>query len=196
MVEPDVTRILQAHAAGDREALDEALPLVYQELRKIAQRRLQGERADHTLNATALVHEAYVKLAQVNRIQYQNRAHFFALAARAMRQVLLDYAERRNAQKRGGGLAAVDLDEVELGESPELDELLTLEAALTRLEALDPRMVRVVECRCFGGLSIRETAEALSLSEATVSREWAAARAWLGKELSGVTGIASAKEEA
>ncbi|MQA88619.1 MAG: sigma-70 family RNA polymerase sigma factor [Gemmatimonas sp.] len=184
MADREVTRVLQAHAAGDREALDEALPLVYQELRRIAQSRLRGERADHTLNATDLVHEAYVKLAQVNRIQYQNRAHFFALAARAMRQVLLDHAERRRAQKRGGGVERVDLDGVQVGEVVDLDELIALESALERLESMDPRMVRVVECRCFGGMSIRETSEALSLSEATVSRDWAAARAWLARELS------------
>lgn len=184
MTDRDLTGILQAYAAGDREALDEALPMVYDELRRIARARMVGERPDHTLGATALVHEAYVRLAQVNRMRFQNRAHFFAIAARAMRRVLLDHAERRNAQKRGGGGERVPLDAVELGVASDIDDLLNLEEALQRLEELDPRMVRVVECRCFAGLSIRETAEALSLSEATVSRDWAAARAWLGRELS------------
>ena len=185
----DITRLLQAHGAGDRAALDELLRLLYDELRRVARARLRGERAGHTLQTTALVHEAYLDLARLDRIGYQNRAHFFALAARAMRNVLADYAVRRGAAKRGGGREAVPLDEVgpveliELADRGSSVDLLALRQALDRLEALEPRHVRVVECRLLAGLSIAETAEALGISEATVSRDQALARAWLNREL-------------
>lgn len=182
-MQTDVTRLLRSYAAGDRDAFAELLPLVYEQLRAIAGRRLSGERPDHTLGATALVHESWMKLVQLDRLDWRNRSHFFAIAARAMRQVLLDHAIARNAQKRGGGLVPVTLESVEIGAELPLDELISLEQALQKLEALDERQARVVECRCFGGMSIDETAEALDISAATVSRDWAFARAWLAREL-------------
>lgn len=182
-MQTDVTRLLRSYAAGDRDAFAELLPLVYEQLRAIAGRRLSGERPDHTLDATALVHESWMKLVQLDRLDWRNRSHFFAIAARAMRQVLLDHAIARNAQKRGGGLVPVTLESVEIGAELPLDELISLEQALQKLEALDERQARVVECRCYGGMSIDETAEALDISAATVSRDWAFARAWLAREL-------------
>lgn len=182
-MQTDVTRLLRSYAAGDRDAFAELLPLVNEQLRAIAGRRLSGERPDHTLDATALVHESWMKLVQLDRLDWRNRSHFFAIAARAMRQVLLDHAIARNAQKRGGGLVPVTLESVEIGAELPLDELISLEQALQKLEALDERQARVVECRCFGGMSIDETAEALDISAATVSRDWAFARAWLAREL-------------
>lgn len=182
----ELTLLLRASSGGDRAALDRLLPLVYDELRRVAKARMRSERAGHTLQTTALVHEAYLDLARLNRIDYKNRAHFFALAARAMRNVLADYAVRRGAAKRGGGDQPVPLDEAPLvelaGPGPSVD-LLALRQALDRLEALEPRHVRVVECRLLAGLSIEETAEALGVSAATVSRDQALARAWLNREL-------------
>jgi RNA polymerase sigma factor (TIGR02999 family) len=179
----DLTRLLQAHADGDRGALDAVLPVVYEELKRIARGRLRAERPDHTLDTGALVHEAYVKLARLREMQWRNRSHFFAIAARAMRQVLLDHAIARSAQKRGGGVAHVTLGRIDVGAPPRLDELLAFEEALRRLEEMDERQARVVECRCFGGMSIDETAEALGISAATVSRDWSFACAWLAREL-------------
>jgi RNA polymerase sigma factor (TIGR02999 family) len=181
---PDITRLLRAHAEGDPEAFAALLPLVYEQLRVIARHRISGERPDHTLDATGLVHEAYLKLVQLDRMDWRNRSQFFAIAARAMRQVLLDHAIARRARKRGGGAAPVTLDAVQIGVAPKVEDLIAVEQALTRLEALDERQARVVECRCFGGMSLDETAEALAISPATVSRDWAFARAWLARELS------------
>lgn len=164
------------------------MPLVYEELRAIAGKRLSGERPDHTLGATALVHESWMKLVRLDHLDWSNRAHFFAIAARAMRQVLLDHAIARNAQKRGGGVAPVTLDNIEIGREVPIVELIALEQALRKLESLDERQARVVECRCFGGMSIEETAEALGVSTATVSRDWTFARAWLARELSSDAG--------
>lgn len=191
----DITRLLEAHADGDRQALDELLPLVYGELQRIAHRRLGGERRGHTLNTTALVHEAYLKLVQLDRMNWQNRAHFFAIAAQVMRNVLVDYAVRQKAQKRGGGRERVSLDEIEIGTAPRIDELLALQQALERLGALDERQARVVECRVFGGMSIDETAHALGISAATVSRDWTVARAWLARELSTAQPASSARPQ-
>lgn len=179
----DITELLKATAAGDREAFNKILPLVYDQLRAIARRRLSGERKDHTLDATALVHEAYLKLVQLDRLNWQNRAQFFAVSARAMRNILIDYAIRRKAAKRGGGVQPVDIDEVPLIADERLDQLLSLNDALKRLEALDARQAQVVECRVFGGMTLPETAEALGVSEATVNRDWRTARAWLNREL-------------
>lgn len=187
-MQSDVTRLLRSHAAGDRAAFSELLPLVYEELRAIAGKRLSGERPDHTLGATALVHESWMKLVRLDHLDWSNRAHFFAIAARAMRQVLLDHAIARNAQKRGGGVAPVTLDNIEIGREVPIVELIALEQALRKLESLDERQARVVECRCFGGMSIEETAEALGVSTATVSRDWTFARAWLARELSSDAG--------
>jgi RNA polymerase sigma factor (TIGR02999 family) len=178
----EITSLLQAHAAGDANALEELLPRVYDELRRIARGRLRHERGDHTLAATDLVHEAFLKLVPA-QIDWRSRNHFFAIAARAMRNVLVDYAVRRNAAKRGGGAAAITLEDDSASTEQPLDDLITLSEALRRLEQLDARQAQVVECRFFGGLSLEETAEALNISPATVSRDWTFARAWLHREL-------------
>lgn len=165
--------------------MEDLLPLVYNELRRIAARELRGERPGHTLCTTALVHEAWLELSKLDRIQWQNRSHYLALAAQAMRRVLIDHAVARRAQKRGGGRAVETLDEdVLVLVQARAAELLDLDAALDRLEALDERQARIVECRFYCGMSIEETAEALRVSPATVKREWALARAWLNRELS------------
>ena len=184
---PGVTRLLRAHVAGDPDALAQLLPRVYDELQRIARGRLRHERADHTLSTSDLVHEAYLELAPLDRVDWQSRAHFYAVASRAMRNVLVVHAERRGAAKRGGGARAASLHELldeqlPAAERP-LDDLIAINDALARLEAIDPRKARVVECRFFGGLSLEETAEALGSSPATVSRDWAFARAWLHREL-------------
>lgn len=178
-----ITQLLQAHAEGDRAALDALLPLVYDELRRLAHGRLRGERAGHTLSTTALVHEAYLKLAGLNRMDWQGRAHFFAVASQAMRNVLVDYALHRKAQKRGGGRHRVSLEDIDLGAEADVEALLVLDDALRRLEARDARQAQVVACRFFGGMSIDETAHALGISAATVSRDWTMARAWLATVL-------------
>ena len=176
----NVTRLLHELGEGRAEAFDELLPEVIATLRGIAHRQLRGERPDHTLNTTALVHEAYLKLAGSDGKDWQNRAHFFSVAARAMRQVLIGYARARTAEKRGGGAVHIALDEntPPLGDA-QIDELIALNDALERLEALNPRHVRIVECRFFAGLSVTETAEALGVARATVVRDWRMARAWL-----------------
>ena len=164
--------------------MDDLLPLVYGELKRIAARQLRRERPDHTLSTTALVHEAWLELSNLDRIKWQNRNHYLAIAAQAMRRVLIDHAVARRAQKRGGGhdVATLEDDAVLLVDGP-AEELLDLDHALQRLSAIDERQGRIVECRFFGGMSIEETAEALELSPATVKREWALARAWLNREL-------------
>lgn len=179
----NVTQLLLNWGEGDQEALDQLVPLVYEHLRAIAHNHLHRERADHTLNTTALVHEAYFKLIDQTRAGWQNRAHFFAIASQAMRRILLMYARTRNRQKRGGGQQPISLDEGMIMPEERAEVLIDLDEALVRLEAIDERMVRVVECRYFGGLTIEETAEALNLSPATVKREWRAARAWLHEAL-------------
>ena len=159
--------------------------VVYNELRQLAARKLRGERDDHTLSTTALVHEAWLELNKLNRIQWQNRGHFLAVAAQAMRRILIDYAVARRRQKRGGGQVVVSLDD---GDALAIahdraDELVELEEALERLQAINERQAKVVECRFFGGMSVEETADALNVSPATVKREWAIARAWLNREM-------------
>ena len=181
----EVTRLLTELGRGGHAAADRLMPLLYNELRQIAHRRLRGERPDHTLNTTALVHEAYVKLVGLDRITWQNRAHFLAIAAQAMRRVLVDYAVGRKTQKRGGLLHRVPIDETMLVTSQRADALIALDSAIQRLEAISPRLSRIVECRYFGGMSIEETAESLDLSPATIKREWNVARAWLNRELQG-----------
>lgn len=165
--------------------MEDLLPLVYGELKRIAARQLRNERPGHTLCTTALVHEAWLELSQLDRIKWQNRNHYLALAAQAMRRVLIDHAVARKARKRDGGERIDTLPEDPLlmvdGRS---EELLDLDDALERLAALDARQARIVECRFFGGMNIEETAEALDLSPATVKRDWALARAWLNRELS------------
>lgn len=178
-----ITQLLVASSEGDGAAFDRLMPIVYDELRRLARGRMRGERAGHTLNTTALVHEAYLKLVDLNRIQYQNRSHFFAIAAQAMRRILVNHAHRRNAQKRGGGQADLPLDDVVVISDQQVAQLLDIDDALQQLEALNERQSRVVECRFFAGLTIEETARALAISPATVKRDWAAARAWLNRTL-------------
>ena len=179
----DLTELLQAHARGDDAAFEQLFPRVYDELRQMARGRMRHERPDHTLGATELVHETFFRLVRLDRIDWRSRAHFLAIASQAMRNVLLDHAEHRGAQKRGAGARAVTLDRLEIPNDMPDDEVLALCEALQRLEKLDPRQARVVECRFFGGLNLDETAEALGISAATVSRDWTFARAWLHAEL-------------
>lgn len=182
MADSTVTELLQQLSRGRQGAADDLLPMVYSELRRIAHRQLKGERAGHTLNATALVHEAYLRLG-LNRISWNDRVHFFAVAARAMRRVLIDYAQARRAEKRGGGAADVTLDDTIAAPERRIDDLLAIDEALNRLEQLDPRQVMVVECHVFAGMSLDDTAAVLDVSPATVSRDWALARAWLNRAL-------------
>ncbi len=181
----EVTLLLQAWSGGNKEALDRLSPLVYNELRRIAGRLMVGQRPNHTLQATALVNEAYVRLVDAQQVSWQDRAHFFALCARAMRQILIDHARARSSEKRGGDQVALELDEALVASPSHEVNLLELDDALKRLEALDPRKSQVVELRFFGGLSLEETAEALNVSTKTVQRDWDLARAWLYGELSG-----------
>ena len=184
----DVTRLLLEWQRGDAAALDRLLPLIYAELRRIASRRLRRERPGHTLQPTALVHEAYLKLVQAPELEWHDRAHFFAVAARVMRQVLVDHARAHQAEKRGGALRKVSIEEVaEPGITADVD-LLALEEALGRLGDFDPQQSRVVELRYFGGLTIEETAEVIGVSPATVKREWMMAKAWLRRELGAAKG--------
>jgi RNA polymerase sigma factor (TIGR02999 family) len=177
-----VTALLR-HAGPDRrQTLDALVPIVYDTLRRIARQQLAGERGGHTLSATALAHEAYARLVGLTRIEWRDRAHFFAAAAGAMRRVLIDYAAARNTRKRNGGDAVeVDLDGLVADEH--LDDLLTVNHALTRLEQVHAGAARVVECRVFAGMTIEETAAALDVSPATVKRHWELARAWLVRDL-------------
>jgi RNA polymerase sigma factor (TIGR02999 family) len=164
-------------------AANDLFPLVYETLHRTAHRRMARERAGHTLSTTDLVHEAYLKLVRLDRIQWQGRAHFLAMAAQAMRNILVDHALRRNADKRGGGADRVALDEAMASTLAAGSELLALHRAMRRLEAADARQSRVVECRLFAGMSVEETAEALGVSPASVKRDWSLARAWLNREL-------------
>ena len=179
----DVTGLLVAWSEGDRAALDRLIPFVYEELKRLAHRRMQGERPGHPLQTTALVNEAYLRLIDINRVRWQDRAHFFAVAAQAMRRVLVEAARTRDAQKRGGDVRFVTFDEDELqGVEPSLD-LLALHEALDALARMDERKARVVELRFFGGLSVDEAADALGVSSDTVVRDWKVARLWLMREL-------------
>ena len=179
----DVTGLLKAWYAGDETALDALMPLVHDELRRIARRCLQGERANHSVQATELVNEAFLRLVDVQRVKWQNRTHFLAMSARVMRRVLVDLARSRRADKRGGGAVRVTLDEAAIGGcGPEAD-VIRLDDALQALAVLDDRKSRVVELRFFGGLSVDETAVALQVSSKTVLRDWEFARAWLQHEL-------------
>ncbi len=179
----EVTQLLIAYGQGDAQALNQLLPAVYTELHRIAMRQMRRERADHTLNATALVHEAYLKLTDQNQISWQNRAHFFAISARVMRQVLISYARKHNAEKRGGGTPDTLLEGKEIALNDRADELIALDEALTRLSSFDERLAQVVEYRFFGGLTIEETAAVLEVSTMTVKRDWNKAKAWLYREL-------------
>ncbi len=179
--ERDITALLKDWSGGDRAALERLMPVVYAELRRLAASHLRAERTDHTLQPTALVHEAYLRLAGQRSVEWANRAHFFGIAARIMRRILVDHARRRRALKRDG--AALRLATLEFESSDRAPELIALDAALTSLESLDPQQARVVELRFFGGMTVEETAEATGVSTATVKREWRTARAWLRREI-------------
>jgi RNA polymerase sigma factor (TIGR02999 family) len=180
----DVTGLLLSWRQGDAAALDRLVPLVYEELRRVARRHLRRESPGHALETTALVHEAYLRMVDVDRMTIANRAHFFGLAAVLMRQILVDHARRKQADKRGGGVTMVSLDDASPAAQPSSVDVLALDEALAALAAFDPRQCRVVELRFFAGLSIDEASEALGISPATVEREWALAKAWLYRRLS------------
>ncbi|HKQ77940.1 MAG TPA: sigma-70 family RNA polymerase sigma factor [Blastocatellia bacterium] len=179
-----VTQLLIDWRNGDQTALDRLMPLVYEELRRIAGHYMRNERQAHTLQTSALVNEAYLRLVDHENIAWQNRAHFFGLAAKAMRRILVDYARRRNYQKRGGAARQVSLDEAAMVTEEHAAEMIALDDALEELAKMDERKCRVVELRYFGGLTIEETAEALGVSIQTVGRDWSAAKAWLMREMS------------
>jgi RNA polymerase sigma factor (TIGR02999 family) len=179
----DVTRLLIEWSRGNRGSLDRLMPLVYDELRRLAERNIRRERTDHTLQPTALVHEAYLKLVDQRQVHWHDRAHFFAVAAQVMRRILVDHARRHGAAKRGRGVAKVSVDEIVLA-APQSDvDVVALDESLERLATLDERQSRVVELRFFGGLTVEETAEVLNVSPATVKNDWRLARAWLYSEL-------------
>lgn len=179
----DVESILAECRGSDAEAVDRLLPLVYDELRRIAHRQLRAERTDHTLSTTALVHEVYVKLVDQTHVQWADRAHFFAIASRAMRRILVDYARKRGTAKRGAGVQPVALEDAVSMTEERAGTLLAVDEALTRLAELDERLGRVVECRFFGGLTEEETAAALRVTARTVRRDWVKAKGWLYQEL-------------
>jgi RNA polymerase sigma factor (TIGR02999 family) len=181
----DITERLLAIRGGDQQALNQLVPLVYDRLRAMAHARLAGQKAGLSLNTTGLVHEAYLRLVDQSRAEWRDRSHFFAVAAKAMRQIVVDRARRRSAGKRGGGVRPAFLDEVEPGVDARTEEILAIDEALAQLGALSQRMVKMVELRFFAGLSIEETAEVLGLDSRTVNRDWRAARALLYRALGG-----------
>ena len=179
----EITRLLREWSRGDKEAFDLLAPLIYDELRRLAESRIRRERPDHTLQATALVHEAYLKLIDIRAVQWQNRAHFLAMAARLMRRILVDVARSRGYQKRGAGAPRVTFDpELPLSNSPARD-VVALNDALDALATVDARKAQIVELRFFGGLSVEETAVTLDVSPQTVMRDWKFAKVWLAREL-------------
>lgn len=188
MAQPDdsgeITRLLQAHHGGDREAFDALVPLVYERLRRIARGQIRRGGRGRTLDTTSLVHEAYVQLVDETGVDWQDRGHFFAISARAMRRILVDYARERTALKRGGGLPDLTLEPGRHGVAGQAEEVLAVDRALDGLAEFNERLARVVECRYFAGMTEEETAQALGSSLRTVQRDWARARAWLRKELS------------
>ena len=177
-----ISQLLADWAAQDPTARDRLVPIVYEELRHLAHHYMDGERAGHTLQTTALVNEVYVRLVGINRLQWRDRAHFFAMAGTLMRRVLVDYARRHGRDKRGGGVVVTSLDDHAVAAGPSVD-VVALNDALERLATVDPQQCRVVELRFFAGLSIEETAEAIGISPATVKRDWTTAKAWLHHEL-------------
>ncbi len=178
----DVSTLLQAWREGDETALERLTPIVYQELRRLAHRQMSREHSQHTLQTTALVNEAYLRLVQYNRMRWQDRAHFFAVSAQLMRRILIDYA-RRNNQRRGAGFPHVSLEEIGSPVAAGDPNLIALDDALKALQQFDPRKAKVVELRFFGGLSVEEAAEVLKVSPITIMRDWNNARAWLYREL-------------
>ena len=184
----NITGLLVAWKAGSNEALDELIPIVYSELRRLARYQLRGERPGHTLEPTALTHEAFLRLFGTRQVSWQNRAHFFAVAAQLMRRVLVEHARKRAATKRGGSITRITLDEARAPAEPaNLVDIIALHEALTELETVDPRQCRIVELRYFGGLDTDETAEVLGLSPRTVKRDWRVAKIWLRRALGAPT---------
>jgi RNA polymerase sigma factor (TIGR02999 family) len=181
----DITQLLLQWRRGDESALEQLMPLVYEELRRLARRCMRRERGGYTLQTTALVNEAYLRLVNSSRVQWQDRRHFFAITAQLMRRVLVDEARKRRNQKRGGGFTRVELDDVQISDRPRQFDLLLLNDALDRLTELAPRKAKVVELRFFGGLSIDETAGVLEVSTDIVKREWRTAKLWLLQEVCG-----------
>ena len=179
----EVTQLLIDWSNGDRAALDKLVPVVGEELRRLAHRYMSRERAGHTLQTTALVNEAFVRLVNRRNIQWQNRAHFFGIAAQLMRTILVDHARSHASAKRGGGAHKLELDEAMIVSQQKASEVLALDDALKQLALIDPQQSRIVEMRFFGGLTVEETAEVLHLSPATIKREWSTAKAWLYREL-------------
>ena len=184
----DVTKLLLRWGNGEREAFDALAPLVYDELRRLAGRYLRRERSEHTLQSTALVHEAYLRLVDQRNVRWQNRAQFFGLAAELIRRILVDHARARQASKRGGSVYKLTLDEALDASAPRDLDLVHLDDAMKTLAEMDPQQARVVELRFFAGLTIEETSEVLGVSPATVKRDWMVAKAWLRRELSGHSG--------
>ena len=178
-----ITELLVSWGNGDKAALERLMPLVERELHRLAHGYMRREQGDHTLQTTALINETFLRLVDQNRVRWQNRAHFYAIAAQLMRRVLLNYARDRRRQKRGGGAWKVSLSEADAASEQRSVELLALDEALQRLSAIDERKSRVVELRYFGGLSVKETAEVLNVSVVTVARDWDMARAWLAREM-------------
>jgi RNA polymerase sigma factor (TIGR02999 family) len=182
----EITQLLQGWRGGDRKALDALLPIVYKELQRLAHFQLRKERPDHTLQSAALVNEAYLRLVGLNTPQWESRTHFFAIAAQLMRQILVDYARRHRAEKRGEGVETLSLEDATMlspGKGKDID-VVALDDALKELARIDPRKAQVVELRFFGGLNFDETAEVLKVSAVTVSRDWSTAKAWLHREMS------------
>ena len=185
--QPNITELLAGYGRGDKEALDRLMPIVYDELRRQAARYLRREQAGHTLQTTALIHEAYVRLVDQRNVQWQNRAHFFGIAAQLMRRILVDHARTKKRVKRGGSGVRVSLGEANVAARGEDLDVVALDEALNRLARIDEQQSRVVELRFFSGLTVEETAEAMGISPATVKRDWSMAKAWLHRELSGDT---------
>jgi RNA polymerase sigma factor (TIGR02999 family) len=177
--------MLAGYTRGDKEALDQLMPIVYEELRRQARRYLRREQAGHTLQTTALIHEAYVRLVDQRNVQWQNRAHFFGIAAQLMRRILVDHARAKKRVKRGGSDVRVSLADADVAVKGQELDVVAVDEALQRLAALDEQQSRVVELRFFSGLTVEETAEVMGISKATVKRDWAMAKAWLHRELSG-----------
>jgi RNA polymerase sigma factor (TIGR02999 family) len=181
----EITQLLAAWGSGDREALDKLMPFVEGELRRMARHYMRNERPDHTLQTTALINEAYLRLAEQKQVHWQNRSHFYGIAAQLMRRILLDHARGQRRVKRGGGEYKVSLSDVAVMDKSTSAHLIALDEALKRLAQIDERKSQVVELRYFGGLSVEETAEALDISAVTVMRDWSMAKAWLRRELTG-----------
>jgi RNA polymerase sigma factor (TIGR02999 family) len=181
----NITELLVGYGRGDKEALDKLMPLVYDELRRQAARYLRREQAGHTLQTTALIHEAYVRLVDQRNVQWQNRAHFFGIAAQMMRRILVDHARTKKRAKRGGSDVRISIDDATVAVKGQDLDVVALDEALDRLARIDEQQSRVVELRFFSGLSVEETAEVMGISPATVKRDWSMAKAWLHRELTG-----------